>query len=73
MAARARYRNLALAAIAALLSAAAGCDEDEEAASDWAPVESGTAEDLLGIWGSSATDVWAVGDAGAVLRFRPDN
>src|SRR5207244_9013906 len=35
----------------------------------WAGVSSGTTNDLLGVWGSGASDVWAVGDAGTILHF----
>lgn len=31
---------------------------------------SGTTETLYAVWGSSATDVWAVGARGTILRWR---
>lgn len=35
----------------------------------WSRVASGTANNLWDVWGSSATDVWAVGDFGTVLHY----
>jgi hypothetical protein len=35
----------------------------------WAPATSGTTNDLRGVWGRSATDVWAVGSGGAILHW----
>ena len=35
----------------------------------WQVVESGTTVSLQAVWGSSASDVWAVGDKGTILRF----
>ena len=35
----------------------------------WAGVASGTSHNLWDVWGSSATDVWAVGDGGTILHF----
>jgi len=35
----------------------------------WTSFASGTTEDLFAIWGTSASDVWAVGDKGAVTHF----
>lgn len=35
----------------------------------WQMIESGTTEDLFGVWGSSSTDVLAVGSAGTVVRY----
>jgi hypothetical protein len=37
--------------------------------SGWQPMTSGTIEQLHGIWGSSASDVFAVGDAGTILHY----
>ena len=36
--------------------------------SGWQPMTSGATEHLRGIWGSSANDVFAVGDAGTILH-----
>ena len=35
----------------------------------WSRVASGTTAILLSIWGSSASDVWAVGDNGTILHY----
>jgi len=35
----------------------------------WSHVSSGTADDLWDVWGSSATDVWAVGSNGAIVHY----
>lgn len=35
----------------------------------WVDVDSRTSATLLGIWGSSATDVWTVGEAGAIRHL----
>jgi hypothetical protein len=48
--------------------AVAGCGERENA-SDWKRAESGTREDLFGIWEAAETDVWAVGDKGTIRHF----
>ena len=37
--------------------------------SSWSAVSSGTTDDLIGLWGSSATDVWAVGYSGTILHW----
>jgi hypothetical protein len=37
-------------------------------AAGWAAVPSGTSEDLFDVWGSSPTDVWAVGAGGTRVR-----
>ncbi|MCK5618476.1 MAG: hypothetical protein KAJ17_03710, partial [Candidatus Krumholzibacteria bacterium] len=37
--------------------------------SGWQPMNSGATEHLRGIWGSSANDVFAVGDAGTILHY----
>ncbi len=39
------------------------------AATDWYEMESGTASPLYGAWGSSATDVFAVGGSGTILHY----
>ncbi len=36
---------------------------------DWQSMQSGVSVPLRGIWGSSATDVYAVGDSGTVLHY----
>ena len=38
-------------------------------ATDWRAMDSGTAPPLLAIWGSSATDVFAVGSGGTILHY----
>jgi hypothetical protein len=38
----------------------------------WTPVESRAAVVLRGIWGSSANDVWLVGDSGTIRHFGPN-
>ena len=35
----------------------------------WSHVPSGTADDLWDVWGSSATDVWAVGSNGRIVHY----
>ena len=35
----------------------------------WSPAASGTTRDLYGVWGASASDVWAVGSFGTILHF----
>src|SRR2546423_3409495 len=35
----------------------------------WSSVSSGTANSLYGVWGSSASDVWAVGAIGTILHY----
>ncbi len=36
---------------------------------NWVSVASPTTSDLLGIWGTSDTDIWAVGCDGAILHY----
>ncbi|HEY6922608.1 MAG TPA: hypothetical protein VI653_04000 [Steroidobacteraceae bacterium] len=36
----------------------------------WSRVTSGTGHNLWDLWGSSATDVWAVGDFGTILHYQ---
>ena len=38
-------------------------------APSWSSVESGATPPLWGVWGSSATDVWAVGDFGTIIHW----
>jgi hypothetical protein len=38
-------------------------------AADWYEMESGTTNNLNGVWGSSATDVFAVGSYGTILHY----
>jgi len=38
-------------------------------AADWYEMESGTTNTLHGVWGSSATDVFAVGNYGTILHY----
>jgi hypothetical protein len=42
---------------------------DTDGNPDWAPMESGTEAGLSAVWGSSATDVFAVGEAGTIVHF----
>ena len=42
------------------------------AATGWQKQPSGTTQNLNGLWGSSATDVYAVGSAGTILHSRGD-
>jgi hypothetical protein len=37
----------------------------------WSSVSSGTTQALRGVWGSSASNVWAVGDDGTILHGSP--
>jgi hypothetical protein len=37
--------------------------------SAWSASSSGTSNRLDGVWGSSASDVWAVGTAGTILHW----
>jgi hypothetical protein len=39
----------------------------------WSTVTIGTRSILWSIWGSSATDVWAVGDNGTILHYNGTN
>jgi hypothetical protein len=39
------------------------------AESGWQPMNSGAIEHLRGVWGSSASNVFAVGDAGTILHY----
>jgi hypothetical protein len=34
----------------------------------WSSVSSGTTRFLFGVWGTSASDVWVVGDVGTILH-----
>jgi hypothetical protein len=36
----------------------------------WVAVTSGTTQGLYGVWGSSSSDVWAVGDSGTILHYQ---
>jgi hypothetical protein len=36
---------------------------------DWSPMSSGTTNNLNGLWGSSGSDVFAVGDSGTILHY----
>ena len=35
----------------------------------WSAMTSATSYDLAGVWGSSATDVFAVGEGGTILHY----
>ena len=35
----------------------------------WSSVSSGTTQDLYSVWGTSASDVWAVGGGGTILHY----
>jgi hypothetical protein len=37
----------------------------------WSRISAGTKNDLLAVWGSDAYNVWAVGQAGVILRYIP--
>src|SRR5207253_8525905 len=39
----------------------------------WTPQTSGTTQELNGVWGSGATDVFAVGDRGTILLYDGTN
>jgi len=39
------------------------------AQAEWTPMDSGTTNALRGVWGSSATDVFAVGIGGVILYY----
>jgi hypothetical protein len=45
---------------------------DDDISPEWTAMNSGTDEILFSVWGSSATDVYAVGSAGSVLRYDGD-
>ncbi|MCP4599040.1 MAG: hypothetical protein GY847_00610 [Proteobacteria bacterium] len=36
---------------------------------EWNDVENPATEDLLGIWGSSTSDIWVVGESGLILHY----
>ena len=38
----------------------------------WSPMKSGSTEFLYGVWGSSPTDVFAVGENGTILHYDGD-
>ena len=38
-------------------------------ATGWARVEGGTTENLYGVWGADAKDIWAVGSSGQVIHY----
>ena len=38
-------------------------------AADWSAMTSGTTNNLNGLWGSSGSDVFAVGDSGTILHY----
>ena len=38
-------------------------------AADWSAMTSGTTNNLNGVWGSSGSDVFAVGDSGTILHY----
>ncbi len=66
---------LIVMAILALLPLIASCGKESKKvvapvpASRWAAMESGTTQFLRAVWGSSATNVFAVGDSGTVLHY----
>lgn len=41
---------------------------DRESSPAWIPLVSPTQQDLWAVWGLSATDIWAVGDAGTIIH-----
>ena len=46
-----------------------GSASSEAVSVDWVPVPSGTTQELRGIWGSSPSDIFAVGTGGAILHY----
>ena len=42
-------------------------------AADWSSVTSGTSRELHGVWGSSGSDVFAVGEEATILRYNGTN
>ncbi|MBI5479396.1 MAG: hypothetical protein HY906_11095 [Deltaproteobacteria bacterium] len=55
-------------------SGALGCDAQcrrtfETCVETWSPMTSGTTQGLRGVWGSSATDVFAVGGSGTIRHY----
>jgi hypothetical protein len=66
--------SVVCAALTPLLLAVCGSGDstapNTAAALVWSTVPSGTTQDLLSVWGNSASDVWAVGsDAGTILHY----
>ena len=61
--------SVVLLLVVMLLPLAAGCGSDDADDSDWSVVESATGEDLMGVWGSGPTDVWAVGENGTIVHW----
>ena len=49
------------------------CDDpactSDPVCSSWSQLDSGTTKDLVGIWGSSGSDIFAVGSEGTMLHF----
>ena len=63
-------RKLAAVAIAILvILVPAGVHISADSAGSWSVMDSGTTTDLYGIWGSSNTNVFAVGKAGTILHY----
>lgn len=54
-------RIFAIAAVVGAAVLGAGCGDDDAAAPQWQLVHEGLPGSLLSVWGTSATDVWAVG------------
>lgn len=55
--------------VALLLGLATPSMANYDAPMTWVEVTSGTTYDLKGVWGTSATDVWAVGKRGVILHY----
>lgn len=55
------FRLSTYAAVAALLLCSTGCPGDDDPTVEWQKVHSGLSGALLSVWGTSASDVWAVG------------
>jgi len=55
--------------VALLLGFATLSMANYDAPMTWVEVASGTTYDLTGVWGTSATDVWAVGKRGVILHY----
>jgi hypothetical protein len=65
------YRQLFNCVICSVFLAIAcsNSQAQQEQESMWKQVESGTTLDLYDIWGTSKTDVWAVGDKGVIVHY----
>jgi len=55
--------------VVVLLCIAIGFMTGNGFAADWSAMDSGTTNNLNGLWGSSGSDVFAVGDSGTILHY----